>query len=195
MTVAFFSASMVGPNEQVVRSERSVATCALQPETFREVGTAAADAGAQLYIIEPVGMVNQIAGLDNLAGVTGGVRLALGGVEDNAFTRMLRETSAFYRIAFEPEPSQRNGSIQRVELKVSRPDVTVRVRPTLRIDRADGKGAPSPRELLRQTAMKRDLPLRVTGFASRQSGQQNVKVVALAEPIDPTTRSRPLPSG
>ena len=187
VTVAFFSASMAGPNEQTIRSEQAVARCALLPETFREVGTAAADAGARLYIIEPVGLANQIAGLDNLAGVTGGVRLALGGVEDNAFTRMLRETSAFYRIAFEPEPSQRNGSIQRVELKVSRPDVTIRVRPSLRIDRVDGKGAPSPRELLRQTAIKRDLPLRVTGFASRQSGQQNVKVVAVAEPIDPTT--------
>ena len=187
VTVAFFSASMAGPNEQAIRSERSVATCALLPENFREVGAAAADAGARLYIIEPVGIRNQIAGLDHLAGVTGGVRLALGGVEDNAFTRVLRETSAFYRVAFEPEPSQRNGSVQRVELKVSRPDVTIRVRPALRIDRADGRGTSSPKELLGQTAIKRDLPLRVTGFASRQSGQQKVKVVAVAEPIDPAT--------
>jgi hypothetical protein len=187
VTVAFFSASMVGPNEQVIRSQQSVATCALLPETFRQVGTAAADAGARVYIIEPVGIANQIAGLDNLAGVTGGVRLALGGTEDNAFTRMLRETSAFYRIAFEPDPSQRNGSVQRIELKVSRPDVTVRVRPTLRIDRQDGKGAPTPKELLRQAAVKRDLPLRVTGFASRAPGQDTVKVVAMAEPLDAAT--------
>ena len=96
VTVAFFSASMVGPNEQAIRSERSVATCALLPENFRQAGAAAADAGVRLYIIEPVGIANQIAGLDHLAGVTGGVRLALGGVEDNAFTRVLRETSAFY---------------------------------------------------------------------------------------------------
>ena len=109
VTVAFFSASMVGPNEQTIRSEQAVARCALLPETFRQVGTAAADAGGA-YILEPVGLANQIAGLDNLAGVTGGVRLALGGVDDNAFTRMLRETSAFYRVAFEPEASQRNGS-------------------------------------------------------------------------------------
>ena len=46
VTVAFFSASMVGPNEQAIRSERSVATCALLPENFRQVGAAAADAGA-----------------------------------------------------------------------------------------------------------------------------------------------------
>ena len=56
------------------------------------------------------------------------------------------------------------------------------------VDRADGRGASSPKELLGQTAIKRDLPLRVTGFASRQSGQQKVKVVAVAEPIDPTTQ-------
>ena len=188
VTVAFFSASMAGPNEQTIRSEQTVARCALLPETFRQAGTAAADAGARLYIIEPVGIANQVAGLDHLAGVTGGVRLALGGADDSAFTRMLRETSAFYRVAFEPEPSQRNGSVQRLELKVSRPDVTVRVRPSLRIDRADGKAAPAARDLLRQAAVKRDLPLRVTGFASRQSGQKNVKVVALAEPIDPATQ-------
>ena len=32
VTVAFFSASMAGPNEQAIRSERSVATCALLPD-------------------------------------------------------------------------------------------------------------------------------------------------------------------
>ena len=94
--------------------------------------------------------------------------------------------AAFYRVAFEPEPSQRNGSIQRVELKVSRPTSPfASVRRSHRARRRKGRG--DAEELLRQTAIKRDLPLRVTGFASRQSGQQNVKVVAVAEPIDPAT--------
>jgi hypothetical protein len=185
VTVAFFSASMVGPTEQVVRSERSVATCALLPESFRGVGTAAADSGARLYIVEPIGPSNQIAGLEHLAGVTGGVRMSLGGAEENAFTRILRETSAFYRAAFEPEPSQRNGNVHRIELKVNRSDVTVRVRPAIRIERAEGKGPASPRDLLRQMTVVRDLPLRVTGFTSRDSGQKNVKIVALGEAIDP----------
>jgi VWFA-related protein len=187
VTVAFFSASMVGPNEQVIRSQQTVARCALLTETFTQVGAAAADAGARLYIVEPVGIANQIAGLDHLAGVTGGVRLALGRTGDSAFTRMLRETSAFYRAAFEPEPSQRTGNVHRVELKVSRPDVTVRVRPSIRIDRGDGKGAATPKDLLRRSTVVRDLPLRVTGFASRESGQKNLKVVAVAEPADGVT--------
>jgi len=186
ITVAFVSASMVGPNEQVVRSEQRVATCALLPETWNQVGAAASAAGVRLYIIEPVGLANQVIGLEHLAGVTGGVRLHLGGADENAFTRILKETSSFYRVAFEPEPSQRNGNAHRVELRVARPDVAIRVRPTIRIDRGSGKTAAAPQDLLRQASVVRDLPLRVTGFPSRESGQKNVKIVALGEPLDPS---------
>ena len=86
--------------------------------------------------------------------------------EENAFTRILRETSAFYRIAFEPEASQRNGASHRLELRVSRPDVTLRVRPNITIAKADPRAARSPADMLRQAAMFRDLPLRVSGFVS-----------------------------
>ncbi len=184
VTVAFFSASLVGPNQQVIKSEGRVATCALMPEMFQQVGNAVSAAGARLYIIEPVGFANQVAGLDHLAGVTGGIRLHLGGTEENAFTRILRETSAFYRIAFEPEPSQRNGASHRLELRVSRPDVTLRVRPNITIAKADPRAARSPADMLRQAAVFRDLPLRVSGFVSRETGQTRLKVVALAETAD-----------
>jgi VWFA-related protein len=186
VTVAFFSASLVGPNEQVVRSGGRVATCALMPEMFQQVGNATAASGARLYIIEPVGLSNQDAGLDHLAGVTGGVRLHLGGTEENAFTRILRETSAFYRLAFEPELSQRNGNSHRVELRLNRPDVTLRVRPSVVIARPDPRASRSPADMLRQAAVFRDLPLRVAGFVSRETGQTRLKVVALAETADPS---------
>jgi hypothetical protein len=186
VTVAFFSASMVGPNEQVLRDKQTIGTCALTPDKFQEVGNATALAGARLYIVEPVGFTNQVAGLDHLAGVTGGVRLHLGGTEENAFTRILRETSAFDRIAFEPEAAQRNGNTHRIELRVSRPDVTVRIRPSILIAKADAKGPPTPAGLIRQATVIRDLPLRVTGFASRETGQTKLKVVAVAESVDPS---------
>ena len=184
VTVAFFSASLVGPTEQVVRSERTIGTCALLPDMFQQVGNAVAAAGARLYIIEPIGLSNQIAGLDHLAGVTGGVRLHLGGTEDNAFTKILRETAAFYRVAFEPEPSQRNGNAHRLELRVNRPDVTVRVRPAVVIAKADARAARSPGDMLQQATVFRDLPLRATGFVSREAGQTKLKIVALGEPTD-----------
>jgi VWFA-related protein len=186
VTVTFFSASMVGPNEQVMRAGQTVAGCALLPDMFQQVGNAAALAGTRLYIIEPIGFSNQVAGLDHLAGVTSGVRLHLGGTEESAFTRILRETSAFYRIAFEPESSQRNGNSHRVELRVSRPDVTVRVRPSILIAKSDAKSTRSPADMLRQATLFRDLPLRVTGFASREPGQTKLKIVALGETVDPS---------
>jgi hypothetical protein len=186
VTVAFFSASMAGPNQQVIQTGQPVAGNALRPEMWQRVGTAAAAAAARLYIIEPVGFTNQVEGLEHLAGVTGGVRFHLGGTGENAFTRILRETSAFYRAVFEPEASQRNGNVHRVELRVVRPDTTVRVRPNIRIDRPDARAARAPKDLLRQTAVHRDLPLRVTAFASRETGETKVKVVALAEPMDPS---------
>jgi VWFA-related protein len=186
VTVAFFSASMVGPNQQVIRSGQAVATCALPPETWQQVGAATAAGGTRLYIIEPVGMANQVAGLDHLAGVTGGSRLSLGGAGENAFTRILRETSSFYRIAFEPEPSQRNGNVHRLELRVSHPDVTLRVRPSVTIPKTDARSTRTPKDLLREATVFRDLPLRVTAFASQESGQKKLKVVALAEAVDPS---------
>ena len=184
VTVAFFSASLAGPNQQVIRTGQPIAGSALRPEMWQQVGSAAAASGARLYLIEPVGFTNEVEGLEHLAGVTGGVRFHLGGTAENAFTRILRETSAFYRAVFEPEASQRSGSLHRVELRVTRPDVTLRVRPSLRIDRPDARASRAPQDLLRQTMVYRDLPLRVTGFASRESGQTKIKVVALAEPMD-----------
>jgi hypothetical protein len=186
VTVAFFSAGMAGPNQQEIRTGQPIAGYALRPEMWQQVGTAAAASGARLYIIEPVGLSNQTEGLEHLAGVTGAVRYTLGGQGENAFTRILRETSGFYRLTFEPEASQRNGNMHRVELRASRPDVTVRVRPSIRIDRSDAR-AGEPKELLRQTTVYRDLPLRVTGFTSRETGQTKLKVVALGEPIDSAT--------
>lgn len=183
VTVVFFSASMAGPNQQVIRTGQPVAGFALRPETWQQVGAAAAASGARLYIIEPVGVGNRTEGLEHLAGVTGAARYTLGGQDENAFTRILRETSAFYRLTFEPEAAQRNGNMHRVELRSSRPDVTLRVRQSIRIDRPDTR-AGEPKDLLRQTTVYRDLPLRVTGFASRETGQTKLKVVALGEPID-----------
>ena len=184
VTVAFFSASLVGPNQQVLRAGGSVGGCALMPEMFQQVGRAAALGGTRLYIIEPVGLANQTAGLDHLAGVTGGVRLHLGGTDENAFSRILRETSAFYRLAFEPEPGQRNGNTHRVELRLSRADAVVRVRPSIAIARGDARAPGSAMDMVTQAAAFRDLPLRAAGFVSREGGQQKLKVVVLAETAD-----------
>ena len=159
----------------------SVATCALLPENFREVGAAAADAGRPA-LHHRAGRPPQSGGRPrNLAGVTGGVRLALGGVEDNAFTRCSARPRRSTAWPSNRSPRSATAASSASSSRCRGPDVTVRVRPTLRIDRADGKGTPSPKELLGRRHQARPAAARHR-LRVAASGQQKVKVVAVAEP-------------
>jgi hypothetical protein len=131
----------------------------------------------------------ELAGLESLAGVTSGQLLRMNPSEHSAFVRLTRETAGYYLLAFDPEPSERNGLSHRLDVEVARPNVTVRVRPRLAIPRAFTKSTtPSltPREMLRDGKMYRDLPLRAAAFASVNPGDNKLKIVALAEPLDRT---------
>ena len=115
--------------------------------------------------------------------------LAAGG--ENSLSRIALETSASYLASFQPEPSERNGKAHRVELRVTRPDVTVRVGTQIPIARADAgnarKNSVSPRDMLREATVYRDLPLRVAAFASRDAADK-LKLVALGELVDPSAK-------
>src|SRR4029434_10863732 len=100
------------------------------------------------------------AGLETIAGATGGELVRLTGMNDTALARITRETSAYYLVSFDPEPSER-GSDRRVDVRVSRDRVKVRVRPAIAIGKGEGHGGPpTPREMLRVPAVYRWLPLR-----------------------------------
>ena len=71
--------------------------------------------------------------LEDIAGVTGGDLFRLSGTADAVFDRVLRETSAYYELAFEPLASERNGKDHSIRVKVDRPKVTVRARPSFSI--------------------------------------------------------------
>lgn len=72
------------------------------------------------------------AGLDRLAGATGGtlVRVEPGG-EDRAFDRILRETSAYYLLAVEPTDDDRDGRLHYITVKTSVRGAEVRARRTV----------------------------------------------------------------
>ena len=88
-TVVFFSMGLVGPSEMVLpgRGAPGAATpvigrCTLLPEAFTQTGTAAGAARAHFYIVRPdvaAPAAGRLEGIENLAGVTGGTRLSLGG--------------------------------------------------------------------------------------------------------------------
>ena len=66
--------------------------------------------------------------LEDIAGVTGGDLFRLSGTADAVFERVVRETGAYYELAFEPLASERNGKDHSIGVKVNRPKVTVRAR-------------------------------------------------------------------
>jgi hypothetical protein len=203
-TVLFFSSKMSGPTG--IRTPRSatgasgiagqvdsLGACELIPLTFNRVGIAAGTARAHFYVIQPDDeplATQSLEGLENLAGVTGATRLAIAANGATTLDRVLRETTAFYLAGFEPEDSDNNGMSHAVEIRVSRPGAKVRSRPEVMLEKV-GFGATiattTPREMLREGRVYRDLPIRALGYVSRNS-DKDVKVLVAAEPEDPSRK-------
>ena len=193
-TVLFFSSKLSGPTSvRPITAGQNIAGCELVPITFSRVGYAAGEARAHFYVIQPDDepiSSQSLEGLENLAGVTGGTRLAVAANGDTTLDRVLRETTAYYMIGFEPEDSDNNGMSHSVDVKVTRQGAKVRSRPEVMLQKV-GFGAQittySPREMLRETKVFRDLPIRAVAYSSRHSESQ-VKVLAAAETEDPTVK-------
>ncbi len=196
-TVLFFSMGLVGPSQMVLppagaagQAQPVIGKCTVLPELFTQVGAAAETARANFYIVPPdAGSFSGslLEGIENLAGVTSGSRLALGTGAETALIRVTRETSGYYVASFVPEAGERNGLNHRIDLRVALPRVTVLAR--------QGAAIPKPRDivgaapgvtataLLRQARVHRELPLRLAAYASRNAGDSRLRIVALAEPM------------
>jgi VWFA-related protein len=187
-TILFFSSGLLAsfrPTGQMGSAAGDLST-----EHFRTVGVAAAAARALVYVIQADETVTQQSeGLESLAGVTsGGQVLRLVSTGETPLSRIARETSGSYQLAFEPEASERNGQSHRLELRVAREDVAIRARPEIVIAKADPKaGRMSPQDMMKVATVFRDLPLRAAGYASRDVGDK-LKVVVIAEPAAPEAK-------
>lgn len=184
--VVLFSTAISGVSE----SSGSADDCVLQTSDFQRVAAAADQVKAQFYIVRPEEPSSRTVaeGIDNLAGVTGGTAIYLTGA-DGAMARVARETSAYYVATFTAEGEERTGMSRRLELKSTRADVTIKARPTLAIARGS-REAVTPQSMLRELTVHRDFGLRAVGIASRNDGDPKnpMKVVALAEPTDPSVK-------
>jgi len=101
------------------------------------------------------------SGLESLAADTGGA--VLRGEPERAFERVLRETSGYYRLGFEPEGNDRDGQARELRVSVTRKGAVVRARPSDVF-----RPAASPRETsgdlvtaLRSPTLAMDIPVRV----------------------------------
>ena len=188
-TVIFFSTGL----SATIRTTGKLGTsqCDLSTDSFRDVGTAAAEGRVHVYVVQAdLNIAPRNEGLDNLAGVTGAPVMTLAGASDNPLKRIALETSSSYLASFMPEPSERNGQPHRLELRVTRPDVTVRATPQLPLarplPRTARKTPGNPREMLREATIYRDVPLRVAAFPSREGDK--IKLVAIGELVEPSTK-------
>ena len=171
---------------------QTLAPCQLRTEQFKQVSAAAATARAQFYIVQPELSVTPEtrAGLEHLTGVTGGLLLQLGGGEDSALSRITRESAGYYIARVEPESSETTGTIRNLRISVTRPNARVRQRPQLSVLRNTARfanaAAATPLEMMKEARVFRDLPLRVTGYTSREPGSTMVRVITIFDSPDPS---------
>jgi hypothetical protein len=184
--------------------------CELTTDDFQDVGTAVGIAHAHIYVIQTEdpqigtselrpeniagigfsGSDNPLAGIEHLAGVTGARRIHLA-AGPGALELVTRETSAYYLAALAPAASDRNGQSHHLDVRISREGVSTRSWPAITFPRRDSRGprpAETPRQMLAIDTVFRDLPLRVTGYASEPSNDRKLKVVTIVEPTDPAAR-------
>ena len=186
-------ANPAGPTTTQMNSQSGL--CPIRVENFNDAGAAVAASRAAFFGILVLDVrassgtppsEDMSGGLDSLAGVSGGTALRLGGSGD-AMARAMRETTAVYRLAFTPEDSERNDAPHRLEISVARPGVEVRARSEVRIERRPAK-PPTPRDMLRDAVVLRDLPLRAAAYAAPSRDENGkvkkdrIKIVALFEP-------------
>jgi VWFA-related protein len=175
------------------------------PFDLDDVARAATAARAQLYVVQPQESMMDVTGrnsnatlmkdtdlrlegLEDLAGVTGGVLFRLSGMGDTVFSRIADEVSAYYLLGFEPRSQERDGKRHKIEIATKRPRVLIRARPGFILDEPDRFAPPpGPEALLRDFAVHRDVQLRAAAFPFRNTDKTTMKVVVAVEPADPAT--------
>lgn len=205
-TIVFVSSGLTPPTRDAAMN-RAPGPCEVKPEHYENVATAARAARAHFYVVQPHEIITDsasdtlsgsrfrpadeaLAGLQNLAGATGGELFRLSASPaDPVFTRVASESSGYYIVDFRPEPGERNGLAHRVEVLVSAPDVRVRHHSQLVLDRPEGRKDPkflTPQDMLRGARRFRTLPVRAIAYPAQSAG--GLAVLAIAEPMDPSVK-------
>jgi hypothetical protein len=175
---------------------RSSGVCELQREAYVETAGAALQSPIDLYVASvpddtsAATSSEQLSGLEHLSALTGNQLIRIGGTSKSLMDRLLRETSAYYVLSFDPESSERNNNRHRVDLKTSRERVEIRAKPEVLIakagPRSGGPRGPAVKDMLRVGTAFRELPLRAVTHIARDSGDR-LKLVTIFEPIEPGT--------
>jgi hypothetical protein len=207
--VLFVSAGLYAPRRDAPAT-MAPGMCELTVQLFQRVGGAASQARAHFFIIQPdeqlalarpinegiagvgfTGSENPLIGLEHLGGVTGGRRITLStAAGDAALVPIARETTAYYSAVIETTDADFDGLSRGVDVRIARGGAELRARPQLYFPKINPNAiqpaARSPQDMIRESRTFRDLALRVTGYASAGSGDGRLRILAVAEPVDPS---------
>ncbi len=161
--------------------------CPVRPEDFINLASVAASANVDMYVFELTDArtnqpTTQDAGIESLAGATGGQFVRLSGNTQSAMARLLRETSTYYTLTFGPDEVE-HGQMLRVDLKSTRDKVKLRTRPAVDAPKMAWRSA-EPKDMLRTAAEYHDLPLRMGAYPAPTAGSPDVTVLTMFESID-----------
>ena len=198
-TVIVFGGGLTPPMvSEMSRMSATPNLCDIRGKDYQDVELVMLGAPVSVNVIhvpDPTGSgaaasTSQVQGLEHLAGITGNGITRLVGSSEAAMARLAASTSAYYRITFVPEDSERNGLTHPVSLKVNRPDVAVTTRPSVLIPSARGAKSAAksatPRDMLRVGDVYRELPLRAAAYISREGLTDKARVVVMVEPMEAT---------
>lgn len=194
-TVVFFS-SGISPPTSAIRLTLGVAPtlCTVEPANYEEVAKAATQSRVNFFPVLVIdgnnnAATDMVAGMESLAGVTGGETIRLAGSAELAVGRIVKEASTYYVASFDAESGERSGGSHRIEVRVARDRVKVHAKPEVFIAKAESSSA-APRDMLRTATVFRDLPLRAAAYSSRGADEKaGLKIVALFEAAEASGRS------
>jgi len=183
--VVFFSAALMpaGARPGELGGPLVDQACEVSAQLYEDVHAAVDSVGLQFRVVQPVENVGdqRHQGLQAFAAAAGAGEVLLLSPASNPLPDLVRRWSGYYVATFEPNESEQTGERRRVELTVSREDVTVTARSTLVIPAQPA--IVTPQGMLQVPDAFREVPLRVVGIPQRLTMEQpdQIKVVVLAE--------------
>ncbi|HTM03403.1 MAG TPA: VWA domain-containing protein [Vicinamibacterales bacterium] len=177
----------------------------IQFDDMRAAMTAAMRGGVAFYTVDPSGLcglecpggadeLDNRSALSELAAATGGFAVLNTNRFAESFERMVIENSTYYVLGYTSTNDKRDGRYRRLDLKVTRPGLTVRHRdgyiapsknePTRKEPPERSTLAPAVRDLVRTPLASAHVPMSVFATALRGTGRESNVVIAVE--IDPT---------
>lgn len=204
--VLVLSGGLVGQRRELERigsAAQAPNACDVRFEDFQMVARATAEAEALFWVArsewsrQPAAPVedaagrssNVLVGLEQLAGAARAPLYNLTGSDGTVLRRVLVESSGYLLVRFEADASDRTGQPRALEVRTSRSGVAVRSVPEITWPDATRtvKARPAtPEDLLKVTAVHRDLPLRVVAYVARER-EGVLRLSVMGEAADAST--------